>query len=153
MSAEPERLIESSESPLEEETALRAGREWIEGLRAKSEREGVLNGDPEDELLSDQYQVGNDIGDDKEMELIPGFAFWRIRENLADGLLSTPYLTLKRMIVESIRFRKDNKDETWVHLRSPVDEDSTFEKAHIRLSRLEAGEHSISISDIEPDSN
>lgn len=139
MSVGGERLSTHRELPTVDDEALQRGRQWVDGLRTASETEGVLVGEPEEELQSALYPI--DVGD--VVMLIPGYQFWRISEDINGTSSSAPYFTGSPMQVSSYRFRKDNEGETWVHLRSPAGDDLTFEKARIRLSRLEQGEHDI----------
>src|SRR5579871_1528494 len=93
------------------------GRLWIEGLREASERDGVLVGDPEEELLSEYYPTDSD-----KVLLVPGFPFWRMRGE------SRPYQTASPMGIAAYRFKKDDRGQTWVYFHGPPDEDDVFEK-------------------------
>lgn len=129
---------QQGELPIEEE-GLQKGRQWIEGLRAASETEGVLVGDPNEMLQSPYFPVEDD------MELRPGFAFWRTREDVSGQIpTSRLHLTANHMQVGSYKLWKDRRGTTWVHFRSRI-ENSRFEEAQVRLERLEGREHDIAI--------
>lgn len=143
MTVGPGRSVLRGELPLEAET-LQRERSWIESLRAESEREGVLSGDPDEELESADYSLREGV----VMELVPGYAFWRTRVDTTHQTTSRPYQTASPMKIASYRFHKDSRGEVWIYFRSPVVE-SSYENAHVRLERLETGEHRISIKNIE----
>lgn len=125
--------------PVMDDEALLRGRQWVEGLRVRTEIEGVLIGDPEEELQSADYSP--EPGEIMIFE--PGYKFWR-KECSASGVRLLDKASPMR--VDSYSFRKDDEGDTWVNFKSPkVGESDLFEEAHVRLTKLEANEHRVAI--------